>query len=551
MQALETYLGRPVTHVACAEVGGVNSTIPIAAAAQLLGLPLLDADGMGRAFPELQMVLPTLYGVTATPLAFSDEKGNIGVLHDRRQQLDRTHRPGRRVEMGCSVMISGFPMSGAQAREALVAGSLSRCAEIGRGDHCGPRRSTPTRSSAIVRRRSAAASSSPARSSTSQRGTTTGFARGARADRGSRMRRSTLSFQNEHLMAHVDGAILADDARPDHGARRTTPASRSRRRRCATASGCEWSARTERRALALAGGPRDGRPGVLRLRPATVPLRRIVRRRSRELATDGRGPARPGPRRHAARHRRRRRSRTSARCWSRARSARARSRSSTPMTSPTTLFVIPTAQMGAPTVMIEKIPAGTEPTLALRDPRTASGQNGRCHDADRVRRHQLDDPAGRCRGDRPAGRRRRRHGPRIPRAADGDVLCVRGARLVRWRSRVERGEQGRSSTPATTTGRWSGSPAASRSGSAASVTSPSTPMSGADVKRTAVPRTISMALALGRAIRVAREGHRSPVRRDRRHARPDAVLAPARAVRRQGHRRRATHHRRGSRRAAR
>ncbi|MET1052736.1 MAG: DUF917 family protein, partial [Mycetocola sp.] len=30
------------------------------------------------------------------------------------------------------------------------------------------------------------------------------------------------------------------------------------------------------------------------------------------------------------------------------------------------LFVIPTAQMGAPTVMIEKIPAGFEATLALR-----------------------------------------------------------------------------------------------------------------------------------------------------------------------------------------
>ena len=30
------------------------------------------------------------------------------------------------------------------------------------------------------------------------------------------------------------------------------------------------------------------------------------------------------------------------------------------------LFVIPTAQMGAPTVMVEKIPAGTEPTAALR-----------------------------------------------------------------------------------------------------------------------------------------------------------------------------------------
>jgi DUF917 family protein len=35
-------------------------------------------------------------------------------------------------------------------------------------------------------------------------------------------------------------------------------------------------------------------------------------------------------------------------------------------------------------------------------------------------------------------------------------------------------------------------------------------MTGADVRRTAVPRTLSMALALGRAIREAREEHRSP-----------------------------------------
>ena len=35
------------------------------------------------------------------------------------------------VEMGCSVMISGFSMSGAAARQSLVAGSLSRCIDIG------------------------------------------------------------------------------------------------------------------------------------------------------------------------------------------------------------------------------------------------------------------------------------------------------------------------------------------------------------------------------------------------------------------------------------
>ena len=83
IRALERNLGRTVTHIACAEAGGVNSTIPIAAAAAL-GLPLVDGDGMGRAFPELQMVLPTLYGITASPLGLADEKGNAAI--DKRQK---------------------------------------------------------------------------------------------------------------------------------------------------------------------------------------------------------------------------------------------------------------------------------------------------------------------------------------------------------------------------------------------------------------------------------------------------------------------------------
>ena len=204
VHALGTYLGRPVTHIACAEIGGVNSTIPIAAAAAL-GLPLLDADGMGRAFPELQMVLPTLSGITASPLAFSDEKGNVGVL----QTVDNswTERIARVacVEMGCSVMISGFPMSGEQAREALVPGSLAHCLEIGRG---------------IVAAREAKAD--PVERTVAvlggrelfsgkvvdvQRATTTGFARG-RARIEDADATLTLSFQNEHLVAEADGRTL-------------------------------------------------------------------------------------------------------------------------------------------------------------------------------------------------------------------------------------------------------------------------------------------------------------------------------------------------------
>lgn len=39
-----------------------------------LGLPVLDADGMGRAFPELQMYLPLIKGHSPTPALVTDEK---------------------------------------------------------------------------------------------------------------------------------------------------------------------------------------------------------------------------------------------------------------------------------------------------------------------------------------------------------------------------------------------------------------------------------------------------------------------------------------------
>ena len=44
--------------------------LPIAACARL-GLPLVDADGMGRAFPELQMVTFTIGGISASPMALT------------------------------------------------------------------------------------------------------------------------------------------------------------------------------------------------------------------------------------------------------------------------------------------------------------------------------------------------------------------------------------------------------------------------------------------------------------------------------------------------
>lgn len=43
-----------VTAVCAVEIGGINSFEPVVVGA-MMDLPILDADGMGRAFPELQV----------------------------------------------------------------------------------------------------------------------------------------------------------------------------------------------------------------------------------------------------------------------------------------------------------------------------------------------------------------------------------------------------------------------------------------------------------------------------------------------------------------
>src|SRR2546430_7750565 len=57
---MEEYLGRTFRAVMSVEIGGGNAIQPFMAAA-LLGKPVVDADAMGRAFPEAQMTSVALH----------------------------------------------------------------------------------------------------------------------------------------------------------------------------------------------------------------------------------------------------------------------------------------------------------------------------------------------------------------------------------------------------------------------------------------------------------------------------------------------------------
>src|SRR5262249_59208887 len=128
---LQEFSGKPITQRVSIEAGGLNSTTPFAVAAAM-GIPLVDADGMGRAFPEIQMVTPTIYGVSATPMALADEKGNAAIIETIDNKWTERLARSLTIDMGCSAMIALYGMDGATAKEALVPGTIGLAEELGR-----------------------------------------------------------------------------------------------------------------------------------------------------------------------------------------------------------------------------------------------------------------------------------------------------------------------------------------------------------------------------------------------------------------------------------
>jgi hypothetical protein len=207
-EALQAYLGRKAVATMSCEAGGLNSTTPFIVAARL-GIPLVDADMMGRAFPEIQMCTPTMYGVTATPMALADEKGNSAILNTINNRWTETFARTITIDMGCTAMIALYPMTGKQVKEACVLRTISKIEEIGRTIREAHR--SHTDAVEAVRRVTGGYVIWRGKVTDVRRRTETGFARGEAAISGvDDYDGQTLrvAFQNEFLIARVDTDTL-------------------------------------------------------------------------------------------------------------------------------------------------------------------------------------------------------------------------------------------------------------------------------------------------------------------------------------------------------
>ena len=131
VRALEDHLRREIYAIVIGEIGGGNALGPMVAALQL-GLPVVDGDGMGRAFPELDMDTFMIYGAAPAPFALADSHGNVSIF-TRIRSAKQAEEFARRltIEMGGSAALVMPVMTGAELKATVIRDTVSLAKRIG------------------------------------------------------------------------------------------------------------------------------------------------------------------------------------------------------------------------------------------------------------------------------------------------------------------------------------------------------------------------------------------------------------------------------------
>lgn len=128
---VEAHFGAEVVAMMCTEIGGSNGPASIAFAANA-GLPLADADGMGRAFPGIEQVAMQVAGVHPGPSVLADDHDHVVLVQaDTGDWLERLARSAV-AAFGDAGVSAEYVMTVEQARTSVVLGSISRALRIGK-----------------------------------------------------------------------------------------------------------------------------------------------------------------------------------------------------------------------------------------------------------------------------------------------------------------------------------------------------------------------------------------------------------------------------------
>jgi uncharacterized protein len=209
VRMMEDYLGRRFDAVMSVEIGGGNAFQPLLVAA-MTGLPVVDADAMGRAYPEAQMTSFAIADLPMFPLTLADIRDNE-VIVTRAASWKWMERISRKVctEVGSIAATCKAPRSGAEVKDHGILYTTTQAIALGRE----VRRARHAHEDPIAALLTAAKGKLLFRGKIVdvQRRATEGFLRGTARiggiddDRGARFE---VAFQNEYAVGWRDGRVV-------------------------------------------------------------------------------------------------------------------------------------------------------------------------------------------------------------------------------------------------------------------------------------------------------------------------------------------------------
>lgn len=210
VEAMQDHIGRRFRAVMAIEIGGGNGMQPLMAAAHL-GIPVVDADAMGRAYPEAQMTSFAVAGLTPAPLTSVDPRGTEAII-SRAASWKWMERASRKLctEFGSIAATCKAPRTGAEVKRWGIKGTTSQAIRLGDAVFSARRRHQDP-IDAIVRAEGGKRLFS-GKVGAVERRTTEGFLRGRIVVQGlgdDRDAQVQIEFQNEWLVVWRDGAPLA------------------------------------------------------------------------------------------------------------------------------------------------------------------------------------------------------------------------------------------------------------------------------------------------------------------------------------------------------
>jgi DUF917 family protein len=131
VQVMEEYLGKRFRAIMSVEIGGGNAISPFLAGA-LLDIPVVDADAMGRAYPEAQMTSFAIGDLKMYPLSLVDCRDNEVVVA-RTPSWKWMERISRNVctEVGSTSATCKAPRTGREVKEWGVLHTVTKATALG------------------------------------------------------------------------------------------------------------------------------------------------------------------------------------------------------------------------------------------------------------------------------------------------------------------------------------------------------------------------------------------------------------------------------------